>query len=71
MAIYSKHHKRLISRLARARKSLGLSQKDVAEALNHTQSYISKLESGQRKVDVVELNEIAKLYKRNINFFIS
>jgi len=60
----------LLSNLKKARQDAGLSQEKVAKILNTTQSYISKIESGQRKIDVVQLKKFAKLYKKSLNFFI-
>ena len=68
--IYSKEHKNLVERLIKARISCGLSQKATAERLKKSQSYISKLESGQRRVDVVELKQIAVVYKKDFKYFI-
>jgi transcriptional regulator with XRE-family HTH domain len=43
-----------------ARKKAGLTQLEVAERLGKPQSYVSKVESGERRIDVVELIEIAE-----------
>lgn len=45
------------------RKKAGLTQVEVAERLGRYQSFVTHLESGQRRVDVVELFEIAKAYE--------
>lgn len=68
--IYSKEHKLLISRLIKARQDAGLRQEDAAALLKRTQSYISKIEAGQRRVDVIQLKEFAKIYKKDLSFFI-
>ncbi len=68
--IYSNKHEFLVKQLRKARNLAGLDQKDVAKLLGKTQSYISKLESGQRRIDVVQLQEFAKIYKKSLNFFI-
>ena len=68
--IYSKEHKYIVKQLKKARGKSGLSQKQVAKILRKTQSYISKIEAGQRKIDVVQLKEFAKIYKKNFSFFI-
>ena len=68
--IYTKEHKSLIERLVKARKESGLDQNDVARLLGKTQSYVSKLESGQRRIDVVQLKEFAKIYKKSLEYFI-
>lgn len=68
--IYSKEHRYIVKQLKKARQDAGLSQEKGAKILNTTQSYISKIESGQRKIDVVQLKKFAKLYKKSLNFFI-
>ncbi len=45
--------------LARARERAGLKQSDVAARLGLPASYLSKIESGTRRLDVVELIRIA------------
>ena len=69
-AIYSKDHKLLIGRLIKARQEAGLDQTEAAKLLGRTQSHISKVESGQRRIDVVALKEFAQIYKKPLNFFI-
>ncbi len=68
--IYSKEHKALVNKLIKAREKLGLRQEDVAKLLGRTQSYISKIEAGQRRIDLIQLKEFAKIYKKNLNYFI-
>lgn len=68
--IYPKEHKNLIDKLRKAREDAKLDQDKAGKLLNKTQSYISKIESGQRKIDVIQLKEFAKIYKKDINFFI-
>lgn len=68
--IYSKEHKFIVKQLKKAREEAGLSQSEVAKLLHKTQSYISKIESGQRKIDIVQLKEFAKIYRKDLNFFI-
>jgi len=68
--IYSKEHKYIVEQLKKARESASLSQAEAAKILHKTQSYISKIESGQRKIDIVQLKEFVKIYKKNLDFFI-
>jgi len=56
-------------RLKEAREQSGLTQKDVAKLLGKPQSFISKCESGERRVDYVELQILAHIYKKPISFF--
>lgn len=68
--IYSEEHKYIIEQLRKAREDAHLSQEEVAKILGKTQSYVSKIESGQRKIDVIQLKEFSKIYKKKLNFFI-
>ena len=69
-SIYSKQYRMLTVRLKQARLDSGLSQAQVAKALGTTQSHISKAESGQRRLDVIQLKEFSKLYRKDFNYFI-
>lgn len=51
----------LIALLIEKRKNAGLTQNDLATALNEYQTYVSRLESGQRRVDVVEFLTLARV----------
>jgi transcriptional regulator with XRE-family HTH domain len=69
--LYSKEHKAIIEKLKKARIDSGLDQNDVAELLGSTQSYISKVESGQRKIDIIQLKLFARIYKKTLRYFIN
>ena len=68
--IYSEEYKKFLLCLKRARSEAGLNQVDVAKRLKKPQSFVAKCESGERRLDVVELNQYAKIYKKDISFFI-
>jgi transcriptional regulator with XRE-family HTH domain len=68
--IYSKGHKVLVIKLIKARQEAKLRQEDAAELLGKTQSCISKIEAGQRRIDFIQLKEFAKIYKKSLSFFI-
>ena len=68
--IYSKDHKYIISKLKQARIEACLDQETVATSLNKTQSYISKIETGQRRVDIIQLKEFSKIYKKKLEYFL-
>jgi len=69
-AIYSKDHQYIVGQLKKARQEADLEQEQVAKMLKKTQSYLSKIESGQRRIDVVQLKEFSKIYKKPLDFFI-
>jgi transcriptional regulator with XRE-family HTH domain len=54
----SPRHARLRELLVRARKDAKLTQADVAERLGKPQSYVSKYETGERRLDIVELIDV-------------
>lgn len=68
--LYSNGHKILVQRLIRARKDSGLSQIEVAKRLGKAQPNISKLEAGQRSVNVMELIELTKIYRKRLDYFL-
>ncbi len=68
--IFTKSHRDLVSRLVKARKLAKLRQIDAAKKLGRTQSYISKIEAGQRRIDTVQLKEFAAIYKKKLRYFI-
>jgi len=51
-------HRILPSILTMLRNDLGLRQVDLAEKLGRPQSFVSKYESGERRLDLLEINEI-------------
>ena len=68
--IYSETHKFTVQKLILAREAAGLRQEDVAKLLKKTQSYLSKIEAGQRRIDLCQLDAFAKIYKKPLSFFI-
>jgi transcriptional regulator with XRE-family HTH domain len=62
----SEDRKSLGAKLRDAREYLGLSQDEVSKAVGVTRSAISLIESGQRKVDALELKKLAELYQRPV-----
>jgi len=57
-------------RLRAARQSAGLSQEQTARRLGKPQSFVSKCESGERRVDVIELGVFARVYGVALPFFL-
>jgi transcriptional regulator with XRE-family HTH domain len=63
-------YRRFLARLRAARVRSGLTQVEVAKRLRVPQSFVSKCESGERRVDVVELAAFARAYRRPLKFFL-
>jgi transcriptional regulator with XRE-family HTH domain len=57
-SIHRESYKLLCALLVARRKDLGLSQYDLAERLKRPQSFVAKVEAGERRVDVVEFLDI-------------
>lgn len=70
-SLYSNKYKKVVEQLKAARIEAGLTQVEVSEKLKRPQSYVSKIERGERRIDVVELAEIAKIYKKPVGHFVS
>jgi transcriptional regulator with XRE-family HTH domain len=62
--------KRLGERLRDSRKYIGLKQEDVAHFLRIPRTALVEIESGQRRVEAIELTRLAKLYKQSVSYFI-
>jgi len=59
------------ARLVDARVSSGLTQEEVDRRLGRTKNYTSKCETGERRVDVIELAQFAKLYRKRLSYFVT
>ena len=59
-AVVSNKQKHLAKRLVEERKKAGLHQTDLVSKLDCFQSRIARLESGERRIDLVEYLEIAE-----------
>lgn len=56
-------------RLREARKYLGLKQEEVAAYLKIPRTALTDIENGQRRVEVIELARLARLYRQPIGYF--
>jgi transcriptional regulator with XRE-family HTH domain len=57
----SKRYKALIGLLVARREAAGMTQSDLAAPLGKSQSFVARLESGQRRITVVEFMTLAKI----------
>jgi ribosome-binding protein aMBF1 (putative translation factor) len=77
-SIYNDHYLELIARIRAVRQSADISQQALAAKLGRPQSYVSKIESGERRIDVIETLELCraldikltKLVPENIRYFV-
>jgi transcriptional regulator with XRE-family HTH domain len=59
-SLYSEGYALFLRQLRAARKGMGVTQIELAKRLDETQSFISKCERGERRIDVVELREFCR-----------
>jgi transcriptional regulator with XRE-family HTH domain len=59
-SIYSKEYQQLCAVLRELRLAAGLTQVQVAAQLGVPQSFVSKYEAGERRLDVIELRHVAR-----------
>ena len=69
--IYSQEYRAILRKLKKARKKSGFTQTEIAKKLGNPQSFISKIENGDRRLDVIELKRLANLYKVDIKELLS
>ena len=62
-SVYSEKYQKLLTLLIEARLVSGITQQQLADELGRPQSFVSKFERGERRIDVVEFLEITKLIK--------
>jgi transcriptional regulator with XRE-family HTH domain len=61
----TKEHQHLIELLVAAREGAGLTQRDLAARLKRPNSFIGRIEAGERRVDVIEFIAIARALQVN------
>jgi transcriptional regulator with XRE-family HTH domain len=72
-ALASKHsqeYKTLARRLREAREAAGMTQVEAAIRLGKPQSFVSKCEAGERRIDAIELKVFADLYSKPVSYFL-
>lgn len=69
-SIHTKEYRTVLNRLKKTRLEIGLKQEEVAKILKKPQSYISKIERGERRLDVTELKRLSDIYKKSLDYFV-
>jgi transcriptional regulator with XRE-family HTH domain len=70
-AIHSPEQAALARLLRDARKDAGLSQVEMAAALDKPQSFISNMERGRRRLDLVELRQVCQVLGVALSGFVA
>lgn len=67
----SQEYRRIGLKIREARQADNMSQKDLALSIGYeSATAISLIESGERKISIVDLKQLAKILSRTINFFL-
>jgi len=56
-SVHTRNYRLFLELLIKARKDAGVTQEQLARRLNRPQSFVSKCENGERRLDVIELLE--------------
>ncbi len=67
----SPEYQAMVEKLKQARKEAGLKQEEVAARLGKPQSYVSKVERAERRIDPPELARFAEVYGKPVDWFLS
>lgn len=64
-SIFTQRHQEFIAFIASVRKAADITQVELAERLGKPQSFVSKVERGERRLDVIEFCQLAEALGRN------
>lgn len=68
-SIHSKEYGIIIQKLKQARLQAGITQAEAALKLKKPQSYVSKIERRERRIDILELKQLLKIFKADPKAF--
>jgi transcriptional regulator with XRE-family HTH domain len=68
-SLFSRKHDYFRALMLDARKKANLTQSQLAARLGRPQSWVSKYESGERRLDVLEFHEVARVLKIDLPSF--
>lgn len=66
---YDSKYRQFLSKLRKAREEAALTQTQVASALGKPQTFVSKSELGERRVDFIEVEQFARVYGKPLSYF--
>jgi len=70
-SIHSARYRVFLKVLRESRRATGLSQAQVAERIGETQTFVSKCERGERRIDVIELGTFCRAFGISLKQFVS
>jgi transcriptional regulator with XRE-family HTH domain len=70
-SIHSARYAVFLKMLKKARQDAGFTQIDIARKIGETQTFVSKCERGERRIDVVELRTFCRAFGVSLSHFVS
>ena len=68
--LFQQTYDTLLAKLIAAREEAGLSQRKVCDVMGVPHSFLLKCETGERRIDVMEFLERARLYGKSLDYFV-
>jgi transcriptional regulator with XRE-family HTH domain len=68
---FTREYAALCRLLRETRERAGLTQVELAEKIGETQSYVSKVERGERRLDLVQLQFFCRAFKTSLGKFVA
>ena len=69
-SIYTREYAVVLRMIREARETSGITQEQLAKRLKQSQSFVSKIERGDRRIDIVQLRTLCKIYGRTLSEFV-
>lgn len=69
-SIYTREYAIVLRMIKEAREKSGITQEQLAKRLKQSQSFVSKIERGDRRIDIVQLRTLCKIYGGTLPDFV-
>ena len=69
--IYTREYAVVLRLLREARKEAGLTQTELAKKLKQSQSFVTKVERGDRRLDIIQLRTMCQTFGLTLAEFVS
>ncbi|MBL8823451.1 MAG: helix-turn-helix transcriptional regulator [Planctomycetia bacterium] len=69
-SIYTREYSVVLRLIREAREKSGITQEQLAKQLKQTQSFVSKIERGDRRIDIVQLRTLCRVFGTTLLSFV-
>jgi transcriptional regulator with XRE-family HTH domain len=70
-SIHTREYKALLALLREARQAAGVTQVELAKRLGQSQSFVSKMEIGERRLDLIQLRTVCHILGTTLPAFVA